>query len=529
MAGMGPGIVIKIGAEVKDAIDGIDSVNKRLGDKMSGFDKFSSGVNKAFVPALAALGGLGVAAVDFAKAAAEDAKQADLLALALKNTTGATKNQVASVEDWISAQGRQLGFADDQLRPALGVLVRATNDVAQAQSLAASAMDVATATGKPLESVTVALAKAAAGQTTALAKLVPGMDKAILESKDMTKIQAEMARIMGGSAATAANTAAGRMQRMSLAIDEAKEGIGAALLPVIERLVPYLQKMAEWAQDNADVLFKVGVVIAGVAGSVVVLKGALAAWTAIQWALNSALLANPITWVVVAIVALVAAVVVAYHRFEWFKNIVDFVWEGIQVAIGAVVKWFQETAWPIIKKVVDFIANYFKFLFGIYKTVWDGIWAAAEFFVTWFQNTAWPAIKAVVDSLVTVFNVLKDAIGTAWNWIAEKITAVWDVIRPILQAMWDKIQGVIDLAKGVGNAVGNVVGAITPWGAAAPAALAAPGLRTVGPQLLTGGYRNTGGQSVNVIVNQTVGDPVAAAKEIRRILNSGSLRSGVVI
>jgi hypothetical protein len=188
---MAMGIMINIGADTRDAIEGINKVNKALGDKMSGFDKFKGAVDKAFIPAAAALGGLAVAAVDFSKAAAEDAQQAEILALALKKTTGATDGQVASVEEWISAQGRALGFADDQLRPALGQLVRATGDVAKAQSLAATAMDVATATGKPLESVSTALAKAAAGQTTALAKLVPGMDKAVLESKDLTKIQAE--------------------------------------------------------------------------------------------------------------------------------------------------------------------------------------------------------------------------------------------------------------------------------------------------------------------------------------------------
>src|SRR4029079_13576009 len=107
--------------------------------------------------------------------------------------------------------------ADDQLRPAMSTLARATGDVTTAQKDMSTVLDVAAATGKDTQAVADAVAKAYAGNTTSLGRMIPGMDKAILKSGDMTAIMGELARMTGGSAATAADTAAGKWQRAQVA------------------------------------------------------------------------------------------------------------------------------------------------------------------------------------------------------------------------------------------------------------------------------------------------------------------------
>jgi hypothetical protein len=356
-------LVIKVVADVKDARKGLDDTEKST-------SKWGAGLNKAAGVAavgLAAVGGLFIAG---AKSAAEDAQAQAILATALKNSAGATDAQVAATEDWISAQGRATGITDDELRPALGNLVRATGDVATAEKAASLAMDISAATGKDLNSVSLALAKAYSGNTASLGKLVPGIDQATLASKDMNAISAALAKQVGGSAAAAANTAAGQYKIFSTQLAETKEGIGAALLPVLLQLTGIMKTVATWAANNTKVLVPLIAAFAAVAAIIVtvnavtkafvavqaIVKAATIAWTAVQWLLNAALTANPIGIVVVAIGLLVAALILAWHKSETFRNIVTGAFNAVASAIGAVVdavkrliSWLGKIKVPSIK------------------------------------------------------------------------------------------------------------------------------------------------------------------------------------
>src|SRR5262245_491715 len=320
----GPGnILIKIGAEAGQAIGELTRVNKSLGDTMTTSEKMGAGIQKAAVPAAIALGAIAVAGASAAKAAAEDAASQEHLAGVLERTAGATAAQVAATEDWISKVSLATGTADDELRPALEKIVTATGDVSKAQDLMTQALDISAASGKDLDTVSTALAKGYQGNTAALAKLVPGLSKGAKESKNFTVIMDELADKTGGAAARAADTATGQYKILTNQMGELQETLGAALLPVINALLPLLTRMALFAQDNATAIqILVGIVAALSAGILVenaglkvyealqiATKVATAAWTAAQWLLNAALSANPIGLVIVAIAALGPALV----------------------------------------------------------------------------------------------------------------------------------------------------------------------------------------------------------------------------
>jgi hypothetical protein len=221
-------------------------------------EKAQFALRKAALPAAAALGALSVAAFAATKAAAEDAKAQTLLAQTLRNSVGATDEMIAANEEFIATTERAAAVADDALRPALGNLVRATGDVTQSQQLLKLALDISAATGRDLESVSIALAKASNGQATALQRLGVPLDEALVKTKDFEGIVSVLTDTFSGSAAAAAETFEGRMQRVSIAIDNTKENIGAALIPIIERLLPYIDKFSRFIEENTDV-----VVIAG--------------------------------------------------------------------------------------------------------------------------------------------------------------------------------------------------------------------------------------------------------------------------
>ena len=164
------------------------------------------------------------------KAAAEDAKSQGLLALALRNTVDATNEQISAVEKSISKMELMASIPDDVIRPAFAGLVRATGDVTAATGLMELALDVAAGTGKDVSTVSAALAKAYAGQGTALNKLIPGI-------ANVTDKFGFLQERFAGSAAEAANL--DPYQRMQLIFGNLQEAIGKYLLP-------YLQDFAKW-------------------------------------------------------------------------------------------------------------------------------------------------------------------------------------------------------------------------------------------------------------------------------------------
>ena len=222
---------------------GIDKAVKQFKQLETAGEKAQFAIKKAAVPAAAALGALAIAGGAAAKAAMEDQKSAAELARTLKVSTQATDKQVEATEDLIGKMTLATGVADTDLRTALASLARGMGSADLAQQNLNLALDISAATGKDLATVSDALAKAYNGQTTALAKLDPSMRGLVKEGASFQELGTIMAETFGGAATAAAETAEGRFKRMGVAIGEAQESIGAALIPVIEKLLPFLEKL----------------------------------------------------------------------------------------------------------------------------------------------------------------------------------------------------------------------------------------------------------------------------------------------
>jgi hypothetical protein len=333
-------------------------------------EKAQFAIKKAALPAAAALGGLAVAGFQAAKAAMEDEKSAAELARTLKTSTQATNRQVAATEDMIGAMTLATGVADTDLREALATLARGMGSTELASQNLQLAMDISAATGKDLTTVSEALSKAYNGQTTALAKLDPSMRGLVKEGASFNEIGAIMAETFGGAAATAAETAEGRFNRMKVAIGETQESIGTALLPVIEELLPLLEGAAHWVSENEDIVVKLGLAVGGLSVAILTINGVMKAFTAIQTlataaqvAFNLAVSANPYVIAAAAIIALGTAFVVAYKKVDAFRVIVD------EVA-GAVKTAFVES-WKFIGGQIMSIVNLYRGMFNLIGKAWN--------------------------------------------------------------------------------------------------------------------------------------------------------------
>lgn len=233
------------GTAFRRAEQDIEKLGRTARRQASGVSKFGSAFKGAFAGGLIG-GGVGAAAsavaglvtdighlaVTFAKDGVQSAMEEEKALAALARQAAATGSSFDPKV--ISAYVDNLQFAtnvtDGELYPALTKLTAATGSLAQAQQILGPAIDAAVGSGKSLDTVTTALAKAANGQTGALKRLFPALDSNVLATGDLVAIQGELNRLYGGAAATAVDTAAGQMANLKIAVDEAAEALGTGLL-----------------------------------------------------------------------------------------------------------------------------------------------------------------------------------------------------------------------------------------------------------------------------------------------------------
>jgi hypothetical protein len=333
---------------------GIARAKKEFASLDGAAEKTGYAMEKAFVPAVATVGALAAGLGMAAKAAAEDEAAQAALAVQLENSTGAGQEQIAAVEAAISAMSRQAAVADDTLRPAFAALVRGTKDVDEATKQMSLVLDISRATGTDATTVADALAKAYEGNYKALRGLTPEMANLIKEGADLDTIISVLGGTFGGANAAFADTAEGGMAKMQIAFAEMKESIGAAVLPLLERLVPIITKMAQAVEENADVVIILAGVIGTLATAIIAYNAVIKTAAFLQTAFNITLAANPIGLVVAAIVLLGAALVAAYAKFEGFRKVVDAVFSAVKVGV---------------KVMVDFVSGYLNTMLNVWTRI----------------------------------------------------------------------------------------------------------------------------------------------------------------
>lgn len=344
---------------------GLDSAVKEFQQLEGVGAKSAFAIKKAALPAAAAIGGLAVALGDATKAAMEDAAAQSQLEGVIRRSSLATEDQIAANEDFISSLSKVTATADDELRPALATLVQSTGSLEYGQELLAQALDISASTGNDLTTVTDALSKAYNGNMKGLKALDASLIPMIADGASFDDVMKSLAYTTGGAATDAANTAAGQMKNLSIQLGEAKESIGAALLPVVAAIIPYFVDFATWLQENTKLVLIIAGVIGGLAAVILTLNFAMKAWTAIQTivngltlAWNALLAANPITIVILAVVAFIAILTALYFKFDGVRKIVDTVFQAIKTGVSA---------------SLDFLGDYVQGVLNIYKNIFNTI------------------------------------------------------------------------------------------------------------------------------------------------------------
>ena len=302
------------------------------------------------------------------------------------------------------------------------------------------------------------------------ASLLPFLSKGAAGVNELMQESDKLGTTLSGKDTDAVKKNTAEKRRMGEAIKGIQVSIGRYLMPAIsalvtfmsEKVIPVVAKVVGWLKDNKDIV----VVLAGV---LVPIIAGFKAWTIVMGIFNAVMAVNPIVLIILAIVGLVALLVVAYKKFDWFRKFVDGAWQGIQKVIRAVVDWFMTNAWPIIKRIIGFMVAYYKLLWKVISAVFSWIWKVVSAYITFFRERVWPIIRWVIDKIAAYYRWLwgtvsvvfrliwvviqgfvaffRDRVWPIIRWVIDKVAAyyrwLWSVISTVFRLSWQIIQGFI--------------------------------------------------------------------------------------
>jgi phage-related minor tail protein len=455
---------------------------------------FGSRIKSSFMPVLGSLGvafgAIGVAnfvkdmyssAVEGQKVDAVLGKVADSMGL----FGGQTDTVVKRLQDYATAQMKMTGIDDDVIKTAQAKLLTFKNLASSAGEMGgmfdratAVSADMAAVFGGDASSNAVLLGKALNDPVKGLASLSrvgvqftedqKELIKGMVESGDVagaqTLIMKELETQVGGTAEASAT--AGEI--MKAKFDDAVQSLGTTLMPVFEGIVGFIadtfvpamengaagvKAFLGWFGDNqgwlVPVLSGIGGALLGLAtyttamgiAASIAAAGGLPAIIGATWAWTAALLANPITWIILGIGALVAAIVALAMNWEAVTAWVHEVW-------GSFVSWLTDG--------LNSLASW-----------WDGLWSgiATALYDTWTSITTWfeSAVSAVLtwfrNNWQNILGFITGPIGMAISWISGNWAEIVDFFESALKNIGKWFS---DTFEGIGEVVrtifGNIVG-----------------------------------------------------------------------
>lgn len=187
---------------------------------------------------------------------------------------------------------------------------------------------------------------------------------------------------------------------------------------------------------------------AGVLAGIVVQKVAAAAtkaWAAVQAVFNAIMAANPIVLVVLAIAALVAVLVLAYHKSDAFRAIVDKVWD----AITNVAEVIWSVLWPVLETVFTIWWTYIKTIFNLWKTLAVTVFNAVKKIYSVLKSVLGPVLSWLWDRFKTAFNNIKTTVVSVFNFVSKIVSKFVSVGRKIGSGLVGAVKGALSGLAGV--------------------------------------------------------------------------------
>lgn len=468
-----------IGAEITGATTvaanspGVDEAGKKAGKKFgSGMGSSIVGMGKKILGPLAAVAGA-AAVASFAKGAIQGAGDLQQSIGAVQTVFGDSSKQMLG---WSKTANQSVGLTQNEFN-SLGTLIgsqlknggTAMEELApKTQSLIGLGADLSSMFGGTTAEAVGALSSALKGERDPIEKYGVSLTQAKIDAKaaelgfskvggsfDSTATQAAtLALIMDqtadatGNFAKEGDTLQGQQARLSAGWSDFQATLGTALVPVLTEvtgwfntLVQKLEPVTKWISDNPKL---VSILVVALGGLAVV----LAAVAAVTWLVNLAFWANPVTWIVVGIVALIAALILLWQNWDAVVAWLTGVWAGFVTWLGE--QWAEitgaiETAWNAI---ADFFTDIWNSIVSGLTSAWNGVVS--------FLTGVWNAIinfgmavwNGYINFYIGLWNIIRDAVVAAWNGISSFLTGIWNAIVSTAKTIWSGLTSFISEIPG---------------------------------------------------------------------------------
>ena len=483
-----------------------------LTDTGGAFSKFTSVAGGA----LAAIGlaNLGQKVGDFLSGSVDAYKDAQAsqtqLTDAYERFPTLTDVSLKSLQDLNSALATKTKFDDDATASGQAALAAYGLNGRQLKELTPLMQDYAAKTGKDLPTAAKDLGKALLGQGRSLKDIGLNFKDAGSVSENFKQLMGGLNDKVGGFATKEGKDAAGQAEILKNQLGEVQETLGGKLMPIIQgftsflvtNVVPGLANVAGWVTDNAGLFIGLAAVIGGLVLGWVIYSGVMKTIqmvtgiaTAAQWLWNAAISANPISIIIIALLALVAGIIwvaanwdsvskflteswgkIASFATDVWGHVVDFfkdVWEKIVGFFKAAGAWIMDMFfhWTPLGII---IANWGP-LSGFFVDLWNGIvsWATRVWngFIGWLGGVA----RNFIAGWRNIWNGLASYFGRLWNGISSVVMRVWNglsgwlgsqvrnLVRA-LSAIWNGFSGFMNaIMRGISNVVMGIWNGISSW------------------------------------------------------------------
>lgn len=505
-------VLKEVGADSEEMAGKIDKADSSLSKAGNSAKGFGSAIGEAAKIAGGFIIAQGIMkAPDFlmgaAKAAAEDEQATMRLEQALRNSGGAFDENLAKVNERISA-GQKLAYGDDDIRDSFQMLLAATGDTDEALRRQAAAMDLARGAGIPLASATKMLGKLNAENVEVFKKMGIVLGENATETDALAAVQAKF----GGQAEAYAKSTAGQWEILKIKMGELVETIGVGLLPIMlkigtvfaEHVMPKLEEFGAWIGPkfaaiadwvelnvspkilrawnvfkiqvmpmlelfvlNAQTLFETKILPAldkiqsFLNEKVVPALKRLADWflnnkDAIEAAavgLSAVLVVAFTAWAVSAGAAAVATIAAAAPLIA-----IGLVVAGVAAGVFLLIKHWDdlEKKYPALQKATDVLQEKFaKFkdwmaneFLPLVATVFDRVKTAISVVVD-FVRDHWPEIESIVRPVV---EQIANVVATSFKVITDVINIVVQLLNGDWKGAW---RGAKELVSDVWNGITN--------------------------------------------------------------------------
>jgi len=254
------------------------------------------------------------------------------------------------------------------------------------------------------------------------------------------------------------------LEPVTTKFNELKTSLLTGILPTVEKVSGAMISAMDWMKEHPVLMKSIAVTVGVLATALGILAGVVIAFTVAQWAMNSAILANPLTWIIVGIIAVIAVlagvIVAIVHYWDEIvvavKNAGTAIMSALQSAWDWMTTLFGSLASWVDVNVIQPVVTFFTGLWTKLQEIWNTIVNVVQVALMLIGSIISGVVQIITLPFMFIWENCKTYVFEAWEWIKEKVTTAINVVKTTMETVMNAIHLAFTIAW---NAIKN---ALTP-------------------------------------------------------------------